>query len=138
MDPWSKVDYSRVIRETSMVEGKLPEVIPPSDRVPARGLLALLVLEARRRRIKGEITKNGSLSRRIPSRRIYRRRGAARGATRGPGAPLARPSPRPPQVAAWGPGGSHLVLLLDSGRFLHADFYLIFPNFRSTFNMGEN
>src|SRR3954465_6019624 len=55
--------------------------------------------------------------------------GPARGATRGPGAPLAWPSPWSRQVAAWGPGGSHLVLLRGSGMFRHADFYLIFPNF---------
>src|SRR4051812_40200565 len=30
MDPWSKVDYSRHIREASMVMEKLPEVNPPS------------------------------------------------------------------------------------------------------------
>src|SRR3954464_11012754 len=62
------------------------------------------------------------LSGSFTSREINRRKGAARGATRGPGAPLARPSPRSRQVAAWGPGGSHLVLLRDSGRFLHDDF----------------
>src|SRR3954471_8877212 len=33
MDPWSKVDYSRFIREASMVVEKLPEVIPPSGSV---------------------------------------------------------------------------------------------------------
>src|SRR3954465_14101084 len=95
MDPWSKVDYSWIIREASMVEEKLPEVNPPSGRVPGRGLLALPILEAQRRRNRGEIAKKGSVFQGFPSRRIYRRRGAARGATRGPGCPLARPYPSP-------------------------------------------
>src|ERR1041384_3952296 len=87
MDPWSKGNYSRVIREASMVERRLPEVGPPSGRVPGRGLLVLPILEARRRRNRGEIAKKGSDREGFSSRRIYRQRGAARGATRGPGAP---------------------------------------------------
>src|SRR4051812_24639542 len=75
MDPWSKVDYSRIIREASMVEEKLPEVNPPSGRVPGRGLLALPILEAQRRRNRGEIAKKGSVFGSFMSRRIYRRRG---------------------------------------------------------------
>src|ERR1041384_3318916 len=94
IDPWSKVDYSRFIREASMVVEKLPGVIPPSDRVPGRGLLVLPILEARRRRNRGEITKKGSRHGGFASRGLNRRRGAARGATRGPGVPLARPHPR--------------------------------------------
>src|SRR4051812_19344486 len=94
MDPWSKVDYSRIIREASMVEEKLPEVNPPSGRVPGRGVLALSILEARRQRYRGEIAKKGSLFGRIPSQRINRRSGAARGATRCLGVPLAWPHPR--------------------------------------------
>ena len=46
MDSWSKGDYSRVIREASMVEEKLPVVILPSGRVPGRVLLVLPILEA--------------------------------------------------------------------------------------------
>src|ERR1041385_6398851 len=91
MDPWSKVDYSRFIREASMVVEKLPEVVPPFGRVPGRGLLVLPILEARRRRNRGEIAKKGSRLGVFASRRIYVRRGPARGATRGPGGPLARP-----------------------------------------------
>ena len=69
MDPWSKVDYSRIIREASMVEEKLPEVNPPPDRVLGRGLLALPILEARRRRKRGEIAKKGSFLRPPPMAR---------------------------------------------------------------------
>src|SRR3954451_19591172 len=85
MDPWSKVDYSRFIQEASMVVEKLPEVIPPSGRVPGKGLLVLPILEARRRRNRGEIAKKGSRHEGFTSRGIYRRRGATKGATRGPG-----------------------------------------------------
>ena len=46
MDSWSKGDYSRVIREASMVVEKLPVVILPSGRVPGRVLLVLPILEA--------------------------------------------------------------------------------------------
>ena len=63
MDPWSKVNYSRLIWEASMVVEKLPEVIPPSGRVPGRGLLMLPILEALRRRNRGEIMKKGSVFR---------------------------------------------------------------------------
>src|SRR3954462_6691947 len=98
MDPWSKVDYLRIIREASMVVEKLPEVDPPSGRVLGRGLLALPILEAQRRRNRGKIAKKGSVFRGFPSRRIYRRRGEARGhqGSRRP------PGPAPPSGA---PGG---------------------------------
>src|SRR4051812_9996332 len=43
-----------------------------------RGLLTLPILEARRRWNRGKIAKKGSVFGRIPSRRIYRRRGEAR------------------------------------------------------------
>src|ERR1041385_4512283 len=86
MDPWSKVDYSRFIREASMVVDKLPEVVPPSGRVPGRGLLVLPILEARRRN-RGEIAKKGSRLGDFTSRGINRRRGAARGGLGAPGTP---------------------------------------------------
>ena len=60
MDPWSKVDYSRLIREASMVVEMLPVVVLPSGRVPGRVLLVLPILEARRRRNRDEIPKKGS------------------------------------------------------------------------------
>src|ERR1041385_2958101 len=106
MDPWSKVDYSRFIREASMVVEKIPEVVPPSGRVLGRGLLVLPILEARQRQNRGEIAKKGSSFWGFASRRIYGRRGASRGATRGPGGPLAWPHPRARREGAWGLGGS--------------------------------
>ena len=60
MDPWSKGDYSQLIREASMVVERLPVVILPSGRVPGRVLLVLPILEARRRRNRDEIAKKGS------------------------------------------------------------------------------
>ena len=65
--------------EASVVEGKLPEVDPPSGRVPGRVLLVLPILEARRRRNRGEIAKKGSVFRVFGAKEIYRRRGAAGG-----------------------------------------------------------
>src|SRR3954467_11880281 len=111
MDPWSKVDYSRVIREVSMVMEKLPEVDPPSDRVPGQGLLTAPILKRQRRRSREGIRKKGSAPRVFGAREIYRRRGAARGATRGPGAPLARPTPRARHQGAWALGGGPLAPL---------------------------
>src|ERR1041385_7730064 len=138
MDPWSKVDYSWFIREASMVVEKLPEVVPPSGRVPRRGLLVLPILETRRRRNRGEIAKKGSRLGVFASRGINRRRGAARGDTRGPGAPLARPHPRARWEGAWGPGGSPLAPLGDSRNFLYADFLLDFPRiFGALFIWGK-
>src|SRR4051812_32466097 len=67
MDPWSKVDYSRLIREALMVVEKLPEVNPPSDRVPGQGLLEAPILESRRRWNREEMVK------RVLSRRFSRR-----------------------------------------------------------------
>src|SRR3954469_15849045 len=103
MDPWSNVDYSRIIGEASMVEEKLLEVNPPSGRVSGRGMLALPILEARRRRNRGEITKKGSVFGSFTSW----------GATRGPGAPwrgptLGRPGRVPGRlvVALWPHFGS--------------------------------
>src|ERR1041385_609150 len=86
-----------------MVERRLPEVGPPSGRVPGRGVLVLPISEARRRRNRGEIVKKGSVLEGFASQRIYRRRGAARGGPWPPGAPLARPGVGPRRVASWAP-----------------------------------
>src|SRR4051812_43377412 len=92
MDPWSKVDYSRIIREASMVEEKLPEVNPPSGRVPGRGLLVLRTwkrggggIEARsRKRVllsrvsrHGEYIGEGGQPRGPPGVQVASRRSAA-------------------------------------------------------------
>ena len=49
MDPWSKVDYPRHIREASMAMEGLSEVVPPSGRVPGQLLLAAPILKWRQR-----------------------------------------------------------------------------------------
>src|ERR1041385_5526559 len=111
MDPWSKVDYSQFIREASMVVEKLLEVVPPSGRVPGRGLLVLPILEARRWRNRGEIVKKCSVPEGFSSRGINRRKGAAKGGPGALGAPLPRPGVGPRPLAAWGPPSSPLAPL---------------------------
>src|SRR3954468_16474780 len=91
MDPWSKGDYSRIIREASMVVEKVPVVILPSGRVPERVLLVLPILEARRRRNRDEIAKKGSPLEGFGTRYKYRPKGGISGGLGGPGAPPARP-----------------------------------------------
>src|SRR3954462_5529454 len=115
-----------------MVVEKLLEVVPPSGRVLGRGLLVLPILEARRRRNRGEIVKKGSRHDCFPSGGVNRRRGAARGSTKGPGGPLAWPHPRARREGAWGPGGSPLAPLDDSRSFLYANFLLDFSRIFGT------
>src|SRR3954470_13455198 len=122
MDPWSKGDYSRIIREASMVVKKVPVVILPSGRVPVRVLLALPILEARRRRNRDEIVKKGSLLEGFGTCVKYRPKGGARRHRGGPGAPPARPGGGPPHQGGWSPGGPPPPLLRDPGRFRNADF----------------
>src|SRR3954465_7432971 len=87
MDPWSKGDYSQLIREASMVEERLPVVILPSGRVPGRVLLVLPILEARRRRNRDEIAKKGSVLQGFGTRVKYMPKGGISGGLGGPGAP---------------------------------------------------
>src|SRR4051812_13265622 len=94
MDPWSKVDYPRHIREASMEMEELSEVIPPSGRVPGQRLLAAPILKRRWRRYKEDIRKKTCILGISSTGVLYRRRGAAKGATRVPGAPPVRPSHR--------------------------------------------
>ena len=102
----------------------LPEVIPPSGRVSRQRLLAALILKHRRRRYREEIGKKTCILGISSAGGIYRRRGAARGATRGPGAPWRG---QPLGRATRAPGS--LVMDLwpnqgDSGRFPYADFFI--------------
>src|SRR3954463_9745796 len=96
MDPWSKGDYSRYIREASMVMEGLPEVVPPSGRVPGQLLLAAPILKQRRRWYREDNGNKRSILGVSSARAKYRRRGAPRGATRDPEGSLARlPTCRP-------------------------------------------
>src|SRR3954467_13070409 len=91
MDPWSKGDYSRIIREASMVVEKVPVVILPSGRVPGRVLLALPILEARRRRNRDAIVEKGSRPEGFETCFKYTPKGGVGRPQGGPGAPPARP-----------------------------------------------
>src|SRR3954471_24794254 len=94
MDPWSKGDYSRHIREASMSMEGLPDVVPPSGRVPRLLLLAALILKRRRRRYREEMGKRTSILGVSSTRGINRLRGH-----RG-GPPGIQEGPwRPPRVA---------------------------------------
>ena len=100
-----------------MVEERLLEANPPSDRVPGRGVPALPILEARRRRNRGEIAK-----------RVLSSEESCHGEYIGKGG---QPGGQPGvQAATWPSFG-----VLESSDTLI--FYLISPDFWSTFNMGE-
>src|SRR3954470_19070322 len=120
MDPWSKGDYSRHIREASMAMDGLPEGVPPSGRVPEQLLQAAPILK--QRRYRGEIGKKGFVLGVSSARGKYRRRGAPGGPTSQPGGPLARPRVVPRQGPFWSPGGGPLPSLDFSVSFRSADF----------------
>ena len=117
MDPWSKGDYSRHIREALMVVEKLPEIDPPSGRGPGRGLLMLPILEVLRRRNRGENRDAGFLSRVFGTGSKYRPKGGTRGGPLHPGGLPARPGVGPRHLAAWEGGGPPPALLRASGVF---------------------
>src|SRR4051812_39660222 len=107
----------------------IPEVVPPSGKVPGQRLLAAPILKRWRRRYREEIGKKSSILGISSAGGKYRRRAAARGSTREPGAPWraldlghATRAPGSLVVALWPHPG-------DSGRFLCADFYIIFSGF---------
>src|SRR3954471_19987696 len=109
MDPWSKGDYSQLIREASMVVERLPVVILPSGRVPGRVLLVLPILEARRRRNRDEIAKKGSVLEGFGTRGNYMPKEGVRGGLGGPGGPPTRPGGGAPPGCLgpwWPPSGS--------------------------------
>src|ERR1041385_7852165 len=129
MDPWSKGDYSRHIREVSMAMDGLPEGVPPPDRVPGQLLQAAPILKRRRRRYRGEVVEKRSILGVSTSRAKYRRRGC-------------QGDPPGSQEASWrglgwgrarDPPGLLLVAPLrclgDSGSFRVADFLSDFSGF---------
>src|SRR3954471_17744536 len=105
MDPWSKGDYSRIIREASMVVEKVPVVIPPSGRVPGRVLLALPILEARRRQNRDAIVEKGSHPEGFEMCFKYTPNGGVGGLSGCPGGPTARPrgAAPPGRLGPWWP-----------------------------------
>jgi len=111
MDPWSKVDYSWLIREALMVVEKLPEIDPPSGRVPGQGLLAIPISGSRRRWNTGENQDMECLPRVFRTGCKYRPKGGTGGGPLHPGGHLARPRVGPRRQAAWAGGGPPLALL---------------------------
>src|ERR1041384_6958114 len=90
-DPWSKVDYSRHIREASMAMVGLPEGVSPSGRVPEQLLQAAPILKRQRRPNREGFAKKRSCLELSTPRGKYRRRwhrgdpqGSQEGARRGP------------------------------------------------------
>src|SRR3954465_13830848 len=112
-----------------MVMDGLREGVSPSGRVPEQLLQAGPILKRRRRRNREVLAKKGFVLGVSTSRGKYRRRGASRGPTRPSGGSLARPRVGPRQHPSWLPGGGPPSFLDDSGRFRHADFLYIFPEF---------
>src|SRR3954468_23070372 len=138
MDPWSKGDYSRIIREASMVVEKVPVVILPSGRVPGRVLLALPILEVRRRRNRDVIVEKGSRPEGFETCFKYTPKGGVGRPQGGPGAPPARPRGGSRHQGASAPGGPPPAELRGSGRFRNADFlYIFFRNFSDSFRNGK-
>src|SRR4051812_27260470 len=103
MDPWSKGNYSRHIREASMAMEGLPEVVPPSGRVLGQLFLAASILKWRQRRYREENGNKRSILGVSSAGDKYRQRGAPRGATRTPGGVLARPRGGPAPGNLLGP-----------------------------------
>src|SRR3954467_12874302 len=129
MDPWSKGDYSRIIREASMVVEKVPVAILPSGRVPGRVLLALLILEARRRRNRDAIVEKGSRPEGFETCFKYTPKGGVGRLLGGPGGPPARPRGGGATRAPWplvAPLRLCFGLLEGSGTLI---FYIFFPEF---------
>src|SRR4051812_48307701 len=79
MDLWTNGDYSRHIREALMVAEKLPEVNPPSGRVPGQVRQAVPILESRWGRNIGRYRKKGSVPRVSGMGCKYRPKGAPGG-----------------------------------------------------------
>src|SRR4051812_20611762 len=102
---------------------KLPEVNPPSGRVPGQGLLAAPIMKRRWQRNREAIGKKCSFLRVSEAREIYRRRGAARGPPGSAGASLAQPRVGPPGPSFGAPGASVALI-----------FYWNFPGFIGHFN----
>src|SRR3954465_2024375 len=109
-----------------MVVERLPVVILPSGRVPGRVLLALPILEARRRRNRDEIAKKGFALEGFGARVKYRPKGGISGDLGGPGAPPGRAGGGRRHQGARDPGGPPPALLRVPGSFWNADFLYIF------------
>src|SRR3954469_8349028 len=121
MDPWSKGDYSRIVREASMVVEKVLVVILPSGRVPGE-----FSWRSRSWKRGGGGTEMRS-RKRVPLSRVSGRvlnigQGVTSEDTWGAQVPpgAARRGAAPPgRLEPWWPPPA---LLLGPGRFRNADF----------------
>ena len=91
--------------------GEAPGGGSPLRQGAGKSSMMLPILEALRRRNRGEIVKKGSVLEGFGTRGIYMRRGFTRGGEGAPGAPLARPGVGPRRVAVWATPGTPLALL---------------------------
>src|SRR4051812_2343723 len=133
MDPWSKGDYSRHIREASVAMDGLPEGVPPSGRVPGQLLLAAPILKRRRRRYREENVNSRPILGVSFAGTKYRPKGAPRGATGHPGGCPARPTGGGAGTLVeswWWPSLPSLMFPEASGTLI---FYIIFPEFLEHF-----
>src|SRR3954470_3088236 len=129
MDPWSKGDYSRHIREASMAMDGLPEGVSPFGRVPGQLLQAAPILKRRRRRNREVLAKKGSVLGVSTPRGKYRRRGRRRDPPRSQEASwrgLGWGRAREPPGLWWWPPLPPLVIPEGSLTLI---FNIIFPTF---------
>src|SRR3954467_7732931 len=105
MEPWSKGDYSRHIREASMEMDGLPEGVPPSGRVPGQLLLAAPILKRQRRQYREGDGNSRSILGFSSAGTKYKPKGAPRGALGQPGGFLEGPRVGPCQGPFWSPCG---------------------------------
>src|SRR4051812_41446233 len=113
----------------------LPEVVPPSGRVPRQLLLATPMLKRRQRRYREEFGNNISILGVSSAGAKYRPKGALRVATMQPGGQATRPkgggaAPGTLQGPWWWPSCQVLVIPEASGTLI---FYIIFPKFLEHF-----
>src|SRR3954466_10450952 len=129
MNPWSKGDYSRHIREASMAMDGLPEGVSPSGRVPEQLLQAAPILKRQRQRNREGFMKKGSVLGVSTPRGKYRRRGS-------------RGDPRGSREGAWrglgwgrasSPPGCLVVVPLPFLVIPEGSLTLIFNNFSGIF-----
>src|SRR4051812_22768701 len=106
-------DYSRHIREALLVVEKLPEVNPPSGRVPGQVSRVVPILASRPRLNRGRYRENGSVPRVFGMGCKYRPKGATRGWPLPPRRPASAArrgvAPSGRLGGAWLPSGPTLV-----------------------------
>src|SRR3954470_24405122 len=137
MDPWSKGNYSRHIREAFMAMDGLPEGVPPSGRVPGQLLRAAPILKRRRRRYREEFGNMRSILGVSSVGTKYRPKGAPRGATGQPGGCLPRPRRGRARDPPWTLVGPLPSFLGDSGSFRDSDFLYNFSEIFGALLMAE-